>query len=88
MMHYYETAHREAGATYPTITAHNTLEEAISFAESHNIDLISEIGGSYTDYEPCFFCGEWFPSEDLTEEIGHTLLCDRCQKTIQKYQEG
>ena len=78
MMHYYETAHRETGDEFETLTAHDTLEEAIKFAEAHEIPTIQEIGGSWDEYEKCWFCGDWFTSSEMNTEN----TCERCQMAI------
>jgi hypothetical protein len=64
---YYQTAHIEEGDTYATLTAHDTIEEAIAFAEAHGCTTICEIGGSWDEFEKCGFCGEWLPAQDLDE---------------------
>lgn len=80
MKTYYETAHYEPGSEYPTATAHDTLEEAIAFAEAHGITIIEEIGGSWDEYEKCEFCGEWYSSDEL--EKG---LCWMCEQAIKSH---
>ena len=67
-MHYYETA------TQGEIQSHDTLDEAIAFAEANGCDFIYEIGGSYTEYQKCWFCEEWI---DVTDIIG-TGVCTKC----------
>ena len=75
MTHYYETF---CGAY---AYAHDTLEGAIDFAEKNGVDLICEIGGSWTEYGKCKFCGEWV---DITElnEYGD---CSRCETAIRDH---
>ena len=80
-MHYYETTHYEPGDTYPTATAHDTLENAIEFAETHNITTISEIGGNWDEWEKCWFCGEWFPVSDLNTNNE----CFQCEQAIKSH---
>ena len=70
---YYETSHHDGG-DFPVITAHDTLEKAIEFAEAHDISTVYENGGSYDEYEKCWFCGEWEPAADLDRG-----LCWRCK---------
>ena len=53
MNHYYETTHRNPGDEFPIITAHETLDEAFSFAEAHNIRTVYEIGGCWNVFEKC-----------------------------------
>lgn len=74
MQIYYETEHREEGSEFPTITAHDTIEEAIEFAEAHGAEEISEIGGSYTVFRKCWFCEEWVDIESIESDGA----CDRC----------
>lgn len=78
---YYETAHYEPGDEFPTATAHDTLEEAIEFAEAHGINYISEHGGNYDDFVKCEFCGEWFTSEELNDKD----ICSYCEQAIKSH---
>lgn len=77
---YYITAHIEPGDKFSTETAHNTLEEAITFAEAHGIEFIYEHGGNWNEFEKCEFCGEWFDSWEL--EKG---LCWMCEQAIKSH---
>jgi hypothetical protein len=77
---YFETAHIEEGEEYATLTAHDTLEEAIEFAEANGILTIYEIGGSWDEFEKCGFCGEWFPSNELNKE-GDCFYCEQAIKS-------
>ena len=61
-----------------TATAHETLDDAIQYAESHECDLIAEIGGSWTEYKKCWFCGEWV---DITT-LNKNDLCDHCENYL------
>ena len=70
---YYETTFHD-GKTYPITTAHDTLEEAITYADLHGVKLICEIGGSWNEFEKCPICEEWYPSE----QIENSGLCTRC----------
>lgn len=79
MKRYFETVHNDGGE-YPVATAHDTLEEAIEFADAHGITLICEIGGNWDEWEKCGFCGEWFPSEDLNKD-GECLMCEQAIKS-------
>lgn len=73
MEHYFETY--EENLT----TAHDTLDEAIKYAEAHNIEIICEIGGSWGEYKKCEFCGEW----DLLYEIDkNNGICDYCRMAL------
>ena len=80
MKTYYETAHYEPGDEFPTATAHDTLEEAITFAEAHGITTIQQIGGAWDEFEKCEFCGEWFTAPEL--ENG---LCAQCEQAIKSH---
>lgn len=76
-MHYYETYETADGIDLKgscTATAHDTLEDAIEYAEANNLNYIAEIGGSWDEWEKCDFCGEWYLSTELNE-YGD---CDRC----------
>ena len=77
MKHYYETNHRNPGDEFETLTAHDTLEDAITFAEAHAIPTIYEIGGSWDEYGRCWFCGEWYPVIELDRET-----CRGCRLAI------
>ncbi len=79
-MHYYETAHYEPGATYPTVVSHATIDEAIDFANAHNCTIISEIGGYWTEFEKCDFCHDWFNISDLKDG-----LCEDCERAIEEH---
>lgn len=80
-MHFYETSQYEPGDIYTTLTAHDTLESAIEFAEAHNITTIYEIGGNHEEFEKCSFCGEWFPLSDLN--INNE--CFQCEQAIKSH---
>lgn len=70
-MEYFETVHIEPGQDFPTTTAHDTLEEAIEFAEAHNIPTIY---GEHDTFEKCWFCEQWV----AICEIQSDGACDRC----------
>lgn len=72
MPHYYETS------TKGEIQSHETLEQAIEFANANNCEIISEIGGNWEEFQKCWFCDDWFIS---TELIG-TGVCARCDRAI------
>lgn len=75
-MHYYETT-----APLET-TAHDTLEEAIEYAEKHaDVYIICEIGGNWCEFERCTFCGEWFDSCELNT----SGECERCEQAIKDH---
>lgn len=73
---YYETTHDDGGE-FPILTAHETIEEAIEFAEANGIKTIYEVGGSFDEFEKCEFCGEWYTTEELNNGI-----CWRCKLAI------
>ena len=52
-----------------------TLEKAIAFAEASGDTLICEIGGSWTEYQKCWFCEEWV---DATTTNSNSL-CAKCE---------
>ena len=84
---YYETVQRadenpKDGIDYKGIlVAHDTLEEAIEYAEKHNIKTIQEIGGSWAEYEKCWFCEEWFD----VSELNTNNECSRCEASIRDH---
>lgn len=81
MTEYYETVHLEPGSEFETITAHDTLDEAIEFAEAHNIPTIY---GYLDTFEKCWFCGEWYPICEMDNEN----TCKRCQMAIWSHEGG
>ena len=79
-MVYYETT-RSDGNTYPLTMAHNTLEEAITYADENGIDFIYQIGANWEEYQRCSFCGEfWDPCE-----IDANGYCFRCLEAIRSH---
>ena len=78
MKTYYETY---IGENDPCIFAFDTLDEAIEHAEANGCQTIQEIGGSYTEYEKCEFCGEWYDVSEMNIEN----YCERCQRAIQDH---
>ena len=72
---YYEIAHEG------TLNAFDTLEDAIEFAEENNITTIQEIGGCWTEFEKCWFCGEWFD----VNELNTNNECSRCESAIRDH---
>lgn len=77
MLHYY-TVNYTDGGQFPIERAFDDIDDAIEFADTHGIDLITEIGGYWNDLEKCEFCHEWFCSSDLNSDG----LCDRCEYAI------
>lgn len=75
MKHYYETSHQEPGQHHPTVTAHDNLDAAITYANTHNINIIYEIGGAWDEYGRCWFCGEWFS----LCQLNNRNECERCE---------
>lgn len=78
MLHFYETTHND-GNTFPVVTAHDTIDDAIAFADAHGIETITEYGGSFDEYKKCWFCGEWFSVSDLNDD-GTCAPCARAIK--------
>lgn len=72
-MHYYELY------TIGENTRFDTLEEAIEFANKNNMNVIQEIGGSYTEFKKCGWCDEWVDSYELR----HSWACNRCRMGIE-----
>ena len=72
---YYELAHKD------TLCAFDSLEQAIEYAEKHNIKTIQEIGGSWAEYEKCWFCEEWFD----VSELNTNNECSRCETAIRDH---
>lgn len=72
MKTYYEVSHGDE------VLSFDELEEATAFADENGCKAISEIGGSWTDYEKCNFCGEW---TDICFLNAHGD-CSRCEAAI------
>lgn len=75
MQDFFETVHTEPGQDFPTITHHDTFEEAEVFAEAHNI---TEIFGSLDTFVKCWFCGEWITDTEADKEG----TCRSCQLAL------
>lgn len=60
------------------IVSFDNLDDAIEFADSIGSRHISEIGGSWTDYAVCDFCGHWFDACHLNTHDE----CPICQQII------
>ena len=76
---YYETYATDGEKC--SVFAFDTLEEAIEHAEQNGCKTISQIGGSYDEYEKCEFCGEWFDVDEMNIEN----YCERCQIAIKDH---
>ena len=76
---YYETFASDGEKC--TVCAFDTLEEAIEHAEASGCTTIQESGGSYTEYEKCEFCGDWYDVAEMNIEN----YCERCQIAIQDH---
>lgn len=74
MKEYYET-YQNYGETYQLVVAHDTLDEAIEYADANNVDFIAEIGGCWSEFEKCWGCGEWIPCEEINKDG----LCENCE---------
>ena len=72
-MHCYEVY------TFGENTSFDTLEEAIEFAEKNDLSVIQEIGGSFTEYKKCGWCGDWVDSYELR----NSWACDYCRQAIE-----
>jgi hypothetical protein len=74
--YYYEIECADGG-----VIAFEELEDAIEYADETGATMISQIGGSFTDFEKCAFCGEWFDCCELNE-YGD---CPRCEQAIKDH---
>ena len=64
--------------------AFETFEEAVQFADENGATFISHIGGSWDEFQKCWWCEEWLPSTDFgTAED----LCKKCESYL-KSREG
>ena len=79
-MNHFETVHQTPGEDFLTVTSHNTLEEAIEYADTHNTTTIYEIGGGWNELCKCDFCKEWIPAYEMTED-----LCNDCTRAIEEH---
>ena len=50
-------------------------EAAEEYTNANGCGLICEIGGSWDEYEKCWFCENWYPRNELDRDG----LCDRCE---------
>jgi len=75
-LHYYEVSCGNDG-----VRAFDDLDEATAYADASGYTLISEIGGSWTEYGKCWFCGEWF---DVCE-LNNNDECSRCECAIRDH---
>lgn len=73
MRPYYETR-EDCGESFLVKVAHDTLAEAIVYANINNVVFIAEIGGAWREFEKCWGCGKWMPCE----EINLRGLCESC----------
>lgn len=77
-MIYYETA------KHGEIQAHQTLEEAIKFADENNCCIVCEIGGNWGEWQKCSFCGDWVESVELNVQ-GYCSYCEQAIKSRGEY---
>lgn len=77
---FYETTMRN-GVDFPEIQAHETLDDAIEFAEKNGISEIFQNGGSYETFRKCSLCGGWFADSELDTND----LCERCQTAAHEH---
>lgn len=77
----YSDYYYEITAEHGCVIGFEELEDAIEYADKHGATMISQIGGSFTDYEKCAFCGEWFDCCELNEHGD----CSRCEQAIKDH---
>ena len=63
------------------IRAFEIFEDAAAYADEIGSKTIYEIGGSFDEYEKCWFCGEWFTTGELDEDD----LCDSCAVAVRDH---
>ena len=80
MKHYFETVDRD-GSAYPLTMAHETIEEAIDYADAHGITFICEIGSAWEEFEKCAFCGDWVTSYEVDKDG----FCERCMMALKSH---
>lgn len=73
---YYEVQDNKDG-----VRCFHTLEDATDYADAQGFSLVSEIGGSWTDYYKCEWCGEWLDNND----INVAGICYRCERAIEDH---
>ena len=73
---YYEVQDSEGA-----VRSFPALEDAVIFADENGSKLISEVGGSWTDYGKCWFCEDWYDVCDINR--GGT--CSRCERCIEDH---
>lgn len=79
----YETEHIDSN-NFPQITMHETLDDAIEFAEKMELPIIYKVGLDYAEFEKCWFCGEWYESTELNKDG----VCRRCEIAIKDHNGG
>lgn len=77
---FYETVKRD-GKLFPEIQAHETLDEAIEYADANEIEEITRNGGSYDTFRKCWSCGGWFADSELNSED----LCENCEMSAHEH---
>lgn len=73
---YYEIACPDGG-----VIAFEEFEDACKYADENGSTMICQIGGSFTDFEKCAFCGEWVDCCELNEDGD----CWRCEIAIKDH---
>jgi hypothetical protein len=58
--------------------AFEDFDEAVAYAEEHNIEYITEIGGSWDEFKKCWWCQEWVTSSDMNIND----LCYQCESYL------
>ena len=82
MDQYFETV-ENGGDTFPLTVAHDTMEAAIEYADTHEVTYIYEIGGNWDEFEKCAFCGEWVASYELDKDG----FCEMCLVALRSHGE-
>ena len=77
MRHYWETIELDDDSGYPLYVAHYTLDDAIEYADMHDIDMIYEIGGNWMEFGRCTICGEFVDICELSM-VGREEICESC----------
>ena len=79
---YYEVGRMATKGIYTDleVVAFDTLDEAIEYADNYGCNIISQIGGNWSDFERCTFCGEWWESTELNKD-GECMYCEQAIKS-------
>lgn len=74
---YFEITHGDNGEEITNFFS--DFEQATEYADTHQVNLICEVGASFDEYAKCEWCGEWYDLYTIDENNG---ICDQCYAAI------